>query len=131
MLVPEPEQRFWQAVDRLVDGASITVDRPKGSRHPTFPDLVYPLDYGSLDGTRAVDGDAVDVWLGSLPGRRVTGLIVTVDLIKRDAEVKLLIGCTRAEAAAARTVHNDNPGSHAGLLIERPAIPPGSEAGST
>src|SRR5512145_2712187 len=76
--------RFWAKVDSLVEGASIVVDRPKGSIHPRLPTLIYPLDYGFLSGTTSGDGHGVDVWSGSLKRRRVTGVICSVDLGKRD-----------------------------------------------
>ena len=44
----------------------------------------------------------------------MTGVIVTVDALKRDGEVKLLIGCTRDEAGQALAGHNH--GTQAGLL---------------
>jgi inorganic pyrophosphatase len=59
---------------------------------------VYPLDYGYLEGTVAGDGDGIDVWIGSIRPAAVTGVVCTVDSEKRDAEVKVLIGCTREEA---------------------------------
>ena len=37
---------FWQYLERLVAGSRVIIDRPKGSRHPQFPNIVYPLDYG-------------------------------------------------------------------------------------
>ncbi len=37
--------RFWTALSNLVWSATLKVDRPKGSRHPRYPDRVYPLDY--------------------------------------------------------------------------------------
>jgi inorganic pyrophosphatase len=49
--------------------------------------------------------------------RRVTGIIVTVDLNKRDAEFKLLLGCSAEEAQIAIAMHNR--GSQAGKLVER------------
>jgi inorganic pyrophosphatase len=49
----------------------------------------------------ASDGSGIDVWVACLPERRVTGAIVTVDALKRDAEVKLLISCTCEEAEQA------------------------------
>ena len=35
---------FWEALDALVGGAEIVVDRPRGSHHPDFPEFVYELD---------------------------------------------------------------------------------------
>jgi inorganic pyrophosphatase len=112
------EDNFWLAVDRLVDTSTLVVDRPKGSPHPRHASWRYPLDYGYLQGTRAPDGDGIDVWVGSLAEVRVTGVIVTVDLDKGDGEFKLLLGCTAKEAQTALDVHNQ--GSQAGILVTRP-----------
>jgi inorganic pyrophosphatase len=117
-------ERFWLLVDQLVASSQIVIDRPRGSRHPTWAELVYPLDYGFLAGTHAMDGGGIDVWRGSLTEPRATGAIVTIDLVKRDAEVKLLIGCTKDEMAQALAAHQS--GGQAGLLVLRPleAEPP-------
>jgi inorganic pyrophosphatase len=88
---------FWEFLDRLVESSSIVLDRPKGSLHPRYPDLVYPLDYGYLDGTTTIDGSGIDLWLGSLSDRQLDAIVLTVDIQKRDAEIKLLIGCSEEE----------------------------------
>ncbi len=108
---------FWQKLDRLVAGCEVVIDRPRGSAHPRYPDFVYPLDYGYLAGTMAADGAGLDVWLGSLPERRVTAVLYAVDLEKRDAEIKILIGCTAGEARQVAASHNR--GAQAALLVER------------
>ena len=71
---------FWHKLDMLVESAALVIDRPKGCRHPRFPDLVYPLDYGYLQGTSAVDGEGVDVWRGSDPAGALEAIVCTVDL---------------------------------------------------
>lgn len=88
---------FWVILDELVRSSEMVIDRPKLSVHPRYPDLIYPLDYGYLDGTRAMDGGGIDVWVGSLPASELVGLAITVDLLKRDIEIKLLLGCTQVE----------------------------------
>jgi inorganic pyrophosphatase len=65
--------RFWSLVDQLADQHTLIIDRPKGSAHPRYPDHIYPLDYGYLEGTTAGDGDGIDVWVGSLADKRVQG----------------------------------------------------------
>jgi inorganic pyrophosphatase len=97
----------------------VVVDRPKGSRHPRIRSLIYPLDYGFLSGTRSGDGHGVDVWIGSLKRRAVTGVVCTVDLSKNDAELKILLSCTRAEQRRILSLHNYRQGSQAGVLISR------------
>lgn len=112
---------FWPRLDELVAACPIIIDRPAGSVHPRYPDITYPLDYGYLDGTISGDGHGIDVWVGQgghLPGQPVTAIITTLDLDKRDAEIKVLIGCTLAEAQTLLRFHND--GLQSALLIERP-----------
>lgn len=47
---------FWQRIDALLDEHEIVIDLPRGSRHPRFPKIVIPLDYGYLNGTSSGDG---------------------------------------------------------------------------
>jgi inorganic pyrophosphatase len=111
------EDEFWRKLDQLLNAAELRVDRPQDSKHPRYPSLVYPLDYGYLEGTTSADGAGIDVWVGSLPDRRVTGILCTVDRQKRDAEIKLLVGCIPDEAQAALAVHQRD--SQAAILIAR------------
>jgi len=88
------EQAFWNEMAELVVSRPIVIDRPRGKAHPRFPDLIYPFDYGYLEGTLAADGDGIDIWIGSQAGSALTGILCTYDTIERDAEIKLLLGCT-------------------------------------
>jgi inorganic pyrophosphatase len=108
---------FWRLAERLAAESDVVVDRPRGSAHPRYPDALYPLDYGFLQGTTGGDGHGVDVWIGSLPEGALTFVIVTVDLVKRDIEVKLLLGCTEEEAKRALAWHQS--ASQAAILVER------------
>jgi inorganic pyrophosphatase len=87
-------EEFWHYIDQLVADSAIIVDRPQGSSHPHWPELIYPLNYGYLENTTSGDGQGIDVWIGSHSGTSVNGIVCTVDLWKRDIEIKLLIGCT-------------------------------------
>lgn len=89
--------KFWEYLDRMVADSSLVIDRPKGSQHPRFPSLIYPLDYGYLEGTRTVDGGGIDLWLGSLPERSLDSVVMTVDVKQPDAEIVLLLGCNDQE----------------------------------
>ncbi len=70
------------------------------------------------EGTCAADGNEIDVWVGDLPDRRLVGVICTVDLLKRDTEVKLLLGCTAQQMQRILAEHNTR--FQGGLLIVRP-----------
>ena len=41
----------------------VVIDRPMGSAHPNFPDLIYPLNYGYVPGTLALDGEEQDCYV--------------------------------------------------------------------
>ena len=113
---PNPE--FWELLDGMIEGGEVVIERPKGSRHPEYPEIVYPLDYGYIVGTRASDGEELDLCLGSAPGRKLVALVATVDALRSDVEIKLLIGCTPAEAAAIDAFYNDYAGMK-GLFLWR------------
>lgn len=113
-----PDADFWSSLDRLVADYTLVIDRPRGSVHPRYPDTRYPLDYGYLAGTTAGDGAGIDVWVGSLPARTVTAIVGCVDALKGDAEIKLLVACTAAEARLIRAFHHS--GYQTALLVERP-----------
>ncbi len=112
------DENFWSKLASLVAGASLVVDRPKGSAHPRIPSLIYPLDYGYLSGTRSGDGHGADVWIGSLKRRVITGVVCTVDLSKRDTEMKILLGCTPREQERILSIHNFSGGDQGGILIK-------------
>ena len=46
---------FWQKLDTLLLSSSCTIDRPKGSAHYKFTNLIYPVDYGFLSDTFGSD----------------------------------------------------------------------------
>ena len=99
---------FWKAIDALVSSGKIVIDRPKGSTHPRFPNIKYEVDYGYIESTTSMDGGGIDVWLGSLADKKVNAIICTVDLMKKDSEIKLLIGCTEEEMNTVYAFHNDS-----------------------
>ena len=99
---------FWKALDAIVAGSEIVIDRPKGSAHPKYPDFVYPVDYGYLKDTTSMDGEGIDVWVGSA-GRHIDAIVCTVDLMKRDSEIKILIGCTEEEKRLIYRTLNNSP----------------------
>ena len=113
------DDAFWAALDQLTASSRLVIDRPRGTAHPRYPDMIYPLDYGYLADTTAMDGGGIDVWAGSDPARGLDAVMVTVDLMKRDSESKLLIGCTEEEKQLVWRLHNASESMN-GMLIRRP-----------
>lgn len=110
-------EEFWNALDKLVAQSEIIIDRPKGTAHPKYPDFIYEVDYGYLKNTSSMDGGGIDVWVGT-GEKKIDGIICIVDLMKRDSEIKILIGCTEEEKAIVYETHNETEFMK-GILIER------------
>ena len=91
------KEPFWKYLDSLIQSAELVIDRPKDSPHPRYPLMVHPVNYGYLKGTLSGDGHELDVWRGSLTEEMLDAVVCTVDLLKKDVEVKLLLGCTDDE----------------------------------
>jgi inorganic pyrophosphatase len=98
---------FWSRLDDLIESSEIVIDRPKGTRHPRYAEVVFPIDYGYLKDTVTVDGNEIDVWSGTAAHRKLTAIAVTVDTLKKDTEVKLLIGCIEEEILIIEDFHNN------------------------
>ncbi|MBU3183622.1 inorganic pyrophosphatase [Clostridium estertheticum] len=99
-------KEFWSMLDDLVSGSEIVIDRPKGSRHPKYPDMLYEVDYGYLKNTSSMDGGGIDIWRGTDEKHEIDGSICIVDLLKKDSEIKILISCTNNEKETIYRFHN-------------------------
>ena len=108
---------FWKVLDELVSSSEIVIDRPRGSVHPRFPNFIYKVDYGYLKDTASMDGAGIDVWVGS-GDKKVDAIMCIVDLMKRDSEIKILVGCTEEEKLEVYKTHNETQYMK-GVLIRR------------
>lgn len=109
---------FWAALEQLTSDSEIVIDRPKGSAHPKYPDFIYKVDYGYLKNTSSMDGQGIDVWVGTEKRQRIDAIMCIVDLMKRDSEIKILMGCTEEEIEIVFQTHNETEYMK-GILIRR------------
>ena len=65
-----------------------------------------------------MDGGGVDVWVGTDKEKKVDAIMCIVDLMKRDSEIKILIGCTEEEKRLVYQTHNESENMK-GILIRR------------
>lgn len=108
---------FWTMLDSLVKDSEIIIDRPKGTAHPRHLNFIYQVDYGYLKNTSSMDGTGIDVWVGT-GEKRVDAILCTVDAMKRDSEIKILIGCTEEEKQLVYQTRNESQYMK-GILIRR------------
>ena len=86
---------FWQKVDTLLYSSKIVITKEVDETHNEYPNMSYPVAYGFLEAENG-NTKTVNVYQGK-HGNLVTGLIVTVDILKKDMAIKLLVGCDEKE----------------------------------
>ncbi len=109
---------FWRTLDELVRQSKIVIDRPKGTVHPKLHDFIYKVDYGYLENTSSMDGAGIDVWVGTKESKSIDAIMCIVDILKKDSEIKIPIGCTEEEKEIIYKTHNETQYMK-GILIER------------
>lgn len=112
------EQWRWAAWEQCIAEHGITIDRPRGTAHPEYPSVMYPLDYGYINDTISTDGAPIDVFVGS-GTTGLTGAILTTDHRQQDREAKLLYDCTPAEVYTAHGFINYDRTLLEGVLVLR------------
>ena len=88
--VEAEEPDYSGIIGRHVSGI---IDRPMGSRHPRHPDMIYPVNYGYVEGVMAGDGEEQDVYvLGTKePLERFEGVVIGVYHRYNDNEDKWIV----------------------------------------
>ena len=71
-----------------------------------------------MENTSAGNGDGIDVRIDSIQRKTLTGILCTFDKLKRDAEIKLLIGCSKEDVETIQGFNNDLPT----LFIPNPMV---------
>ena len=71
---------------------TIKIDRPRGSTHPAYPNLTYPVHYGHIPGVLGGDGEELDVYLLGVeaPVEEYTASIIGIVHRHNDVEDKLV-----------------------------------------
>ena len=72
---------------------TVTVDRPLGSAHPDYPEMIYPLNYGYIEGIMAPDGEEQDAYILGIqePVQQFTGRIIAIVRRADDVEEKWVV----------------------------------------
>ena len=109
---------FWEYLEKMVYENEIIIDRPKGSKHPKYNDMVYIVDYGYIKNTQSMDNGGIDIFVGSEPNKKINALFCIIDLVKKDSEIKILMGCTKDEEIEIYNFLNNSEFMKA-LLVKR------------
>jgi inorganic pyrophosphatase len=70
----------------------VLIDRPLGTTHPSYPELVMEVNYGYIPGTLAPDGHPIDAYVLGVdqPLERCTAKVIAVIRRRDDVEDKLV-----------------------------------------
>lgn len=88
----------------------VTIDRPLGSHHPRYRDIIYPINYGYIAGTMAADGEEQDAYvLGvNTAVKEFIGKVIAIIHRYDDIEEKLVVapdGIDFSDEEIAKQVH--------------------------
>ena len=80
-------------LDYLGKEVFVKVDRPLGSVHPKYNDLIYKLNYGYLPSTCVSDGEEQDAYIVGVdePIQEYKGIVKAIIIRKNDDEDKLVV----------------------------------------
>ncbi len=114
---------FWQKVDTLYFSSKLVISRPKGSTHPKYHNLVYPVDYGYLEDTVNKELEGITVYRGSESITSIQTMVIAADILKKDIDVKLFVGCSEQDEAEILRFLNQTDFQKA-ILVRRGNIIP-------
>ncbi len=81
--------------DKSIIGKLVTVkiDRPIGTSHPHYPELIYKVNYGYVPGTLAPDNEEQDCYILGVehPLETFTGTVIAIINRKDDVEEKWVV----------------------------------------
>ncbi len=88
-----PPEDYSGIIGAVVSGR---IDRPMHSVHPRHPNIVYPVNYGCVEGVLAPDGEQQDVYVLGADGpiETFTGTVIAVYHRFDDVEDKWIVSLT-------------------------------------
>lgn len=91
--VKDLERRGIAASQAIGSRVHVTVDRKKGSAHPSHPDIIYELNYGYISGVTGGDGEEQDAYIVGVdePLDELDGVVIAVVHRLNDVEDKWVV----------------------------------------
>lgn len=72
---------------------NVVIDRPIGSKHPNYDDMVYPVNYGYVPNIYSGDGEEQDAYVLGVdkPLQKFRGKVIAIIQRNNDNEDKLVV----------------------------------------
>lgn len=87
---------FWQKIDTLCLSGDFKEVNEKGSVHKQYPNLKYPCSYGYIKDSLILEDNGIQCFKGT-NGSDCESAVICADILKREIDVKLLIGVNEQE----------------------------------
>ncbi|MBQ0064741.1 MAG: Inorganic pyrophosphatase [Firmicutes bacterium] len=87
---------FWQKLDTILLSSTVVIDSYKGSHHPVFTALTYPVDFAHLEDAFDNNEKRIRIYKGS-ESNKVVGIVISADVLEKDCFVTVLVGCSEQE----------------------------------
>lgn len=77
----------------LGKNTTVIVDRPLGSTHPKHKNIIYPMNYGHINGIIAPDGEEQDAYIlgADAPLKEFSGQVIAIIHRLNDVEDKWIV----------------------------------------
>lgn len=97
---------FWQKVDAAYMSGNYEVAYKKGTKHPRYPELIFPCDYGHVK-TENDSESSLKVFRGSKTGK-IDAVVVCANVLEKDLSTIVLVGTTNEEKEEILKFLNNN-----------------------
>ena len=86
------EERKFLVKSYLGKVITVKIDRPIGAVHPKHNEIIYPINYGYIEGVLGGDGEELDVYVLGVDEKldNFTGKIIAIIHRENDVEDKLV-----------------------------------------
>lgn len=93
MAVIEGRQNRNELYRLLGKEVNVVIDRPLGSKHPNYDDMVYPVNYGYVPNIYSGDGEEQDAYVLGVdkPLQKFRGKVIAIIQRNNDNEDKLVV----------------------------------------
>lgn len=112
---------FWQKVDAAYISGDFKVKYKKGSKHPAYSLLKFPVDYGHV--STSDDNKSIIKAFKSNNGNTVQAVVICANLIEKDLSAIALIGLNNEETLAVLEFLNSTDLQKAVIIKRGNSIP--------
>lgn len=113
---------FWQKIDSLYLSGDFKVLYKKGTKHPNFPNLVFPADYGMIETLSSNNKETIRFYRGN-KSKEIDAVVISANILEREIRAVVLVGLSEKEEQAVLTMMNQTEYQKAVLIRRGQEVP--------